>query len=281
MTASQLKTVLVTGASTGIGRATSIYLGEKGFTVIGTSRRLDRLEGTSADASDKGFSFEAYELDINDGHAVDRAMADLLERYGRIDVLVNNAGYGLWGPLGTITTNELRTQYETNVFAVHRLTRHVLPGMLANGRGKIINISSVLGRLSTPFNGAYASSKFALEGMSEALRTELWPLGIHVAVIEPGAIATDFQANQVTADEALDESAPYSPYIRNYERRHDRFNRFAGDPRKVAKVVHKIIRSRRPSFRYPVGPDARLGMLGARLLPERLFQALMSRAVMK
>ena len=157
----------------------------------------------------------------------------------------------------------------------------VLPGMLAQRAGKIINVSSILGRMATPFNGAYASSKFALEGLSESMRAELWPLGVHVAIVEPGAFDTDFQRNQVRASASEDPGLPYGPYIQRYNSRHQRFNRLSSDPVSVSKVIHKILRSRRPAFRHPVGIDARLGMLGARFLPERLFQTMVSRATLR
>ena len=273
--------VLITGASSGIGYATALYLAERGFRVVGTSRSKERLEGLLDEARSRNLPVTGVVLDINSDTEVERAAPKLASQHGEIDVLVNNAGYGLWGPVGSLSSAELAAQFETNVFAAHRMTRAVLPEMLERRRGTIVNISSVLGRIATPFNGAYAASKFALEGLSESLRTELWPFGVRVAVIEPGLFRTEFLNNQVTAAEADAEGSVFSPFVGRYRRRslamHDR----AADPVRVARVVHKIIRSKRPAFRYPVSVEARLGGLGARLLPERLFLYLMGRFTMR
>jgi short-subunit dehydrogenase len=180
-----------------------------------------------------------------------------------------------------VSVGQLRAQFETNFFGPFKLIKHVLSGMVDRGSGKIINISSVEGRLATPFNGAYAASKFALEGLSEAMRIELWPLGVHVCLVEPGLFRTNFGSNTVFGEEVDDEDEVYGPYIKRYRVRRARYDRLTGDPLKVAKVVHRIIRSRRPAFRYPVGIEARLGILGARLVPERLFQSLVSRATIR
>ena len=271
------KTVLITGASSGIGKVTCLYLAERGYTVIGTSRSIARLSDLQHLASERSLPITAVELDINADDAIDRVLPKLIAKHGPIDVLVNNAGYSLWGPLETLPVAEIKTLFETNFFAAVRLIKGVLPGMVERRQGKIINISSVEGRLATPLTGAYAASKFALEGLSEALRTELWPLGVHVAVVEPGLFRTGLHESQIEHDEALSEFPAYRPHVKSYRARQARYKRFSGDPIKVAKVIHKIVRSRRPAFRHPVGPEARLGMLGARILPERVFLSLVSR----
>ena len=274
------QTVLITGASSGIGKVTALYLAEKGYRVIGTSRSIERLEGLQSDATNRSLSITAIEMDINSNEGVARVLPKLLADVGGIDVLVNNAGYSLWGPLETVSMREIKAQFETNVFAALRLTQAVLPYMMEKGRGKIINVSSVLGRMGTPFNGAYASSKFALEGLSESLRSELWPFGVRVSIVEPGLFSTDFQKNQVISEGTKVEDSHYSQYIENYIGHHHKFDRFASDPVQVAKVIHKILRLRNPSFRYPVGVEARAGMIGARLIPEKLFQSMVRRATM-
>lgn len=273
--------VLITGASSGIGRASALYLADRGYRVIGTSRSMERLRGLLDEARERGLPVSGAELDINSGGDVQRVVPDLASRHGGFGALVNNAGYGLWGPVGSLSSSELAAQFETNVFAAHRMVRAVLPDMLERRRGTIINISSVLGRLATPFNGAYSASKFALEGLSESLRTELWPFGVRVAVIEPGLFKTEFIDNQVTAAEADAEDSVFAPFVRQYRRRSLAMHDKAADPVRVARVVHKIIRSRRPAFRHPVSVEARLGGLGARLLPERLFLYLMGRFTMR
>lgn len=272
--------ILITGASSGIGLATALYLARRGLRVIGTSRSAQRLEPLRRQAEAEGLSIRAVELDINTDEGVEAVMPRLLEEEGPIWALVNNAGYSLWGPVSALASQELRAQFETNVFAVVRMTRAVLPGMFQAGTGYVINISSVAGRLATPFNGAYAATKFALEGLSEALHLELAPFGVHVSLVEPGIFRSDFLRNQVTAAEALAPGSPYDKYIERYRRKHSAFERMAKDPVKVARTVHKILRSPRPKLRYPVGLDARLGILGRRLLPERLFLALMRKATL-
>ena len=204
----------------------------------------------------------------------------MIEAYGRIDVLVNNAGYGLWGPVQSFSMEELQSQFETNFFGAFRMIKAVLPSMTSAGSGTIINVSSVEGRLVTPFSGGYAASKFALEGLSEALRYELWRQGIRVAVVEPGLFATDFHDNQVEASGADSPGTPYGPVIARYREMRGQYDRFAKDPVRVARVIHKIIRSRRPKFRYPVGAEATLGIPASQLMPERLFQAILRRATM-
>ena len=220
-------------------------------------------------------------MDVNSDESVESVMPGLLEQFDGFDALVNNAGFGVWGPIESVSVAEFKTQFEANFFGVIRMTQAVLPGMMERGSGKIVNISSVLGRIATPFNGAYVSSKYALEGLSESLRTEVAPFGVDVAVVEPGLIATDFQKNQVEAERARDSSLSYAPYIERYDRRHGQFDRVAADPVKVARVIERILRARRPSFRHPVGADARAGMVGARVLPERVFQGILSRATMR
>ena len=281
MPTNQAKTILITGASSGIGKATAVYLAERGYHVIGTSRSAARLEDLQKEASKRNLAIAAIELDINSDDDVDAVVPSLIERLGPIDVLVNNAGYGLWGPVENLSIDELKAQFEANFFGAVRLIKAVLPEMIGRRSGTIINISSVEGRLATPFNGAYAASKFALEGLSEALRSEVWPFGVRVSAVEPGLFRTDFQKNQVVGREVQAKDSPYSPYIEKYNSRHDTFKKMATDPIKVAKVIHKIVRSRSPTLRYPVGLEARLGMLGARLIPERLFQAMVRRATVK
>lgn len=273
--------VLITGASTGIGRATALYLAVRGYKVIATSRSAARLEGLQSEATRRGRSVTCVELDINSDAAVSRAIPELIGEHGTIDVLVNNAGFGMWGPVEKLSDAELKSQFETNFFAAVRLMKAVLPAMIEQRSGTIVNISSALGRMGTPFNGAYVSSKFALEGISESLKTEVQPFGVRVAMVEPGLFRTDFPDNAVRGEAADDENAAYAPYIRNYTGSHDVFKLMGGNPVRVAKVVHKVITSPSPNFRYPVGLDARAGMLASRILPERIYWRLLSKATMR
>ena len=273
--------ILITGASAGIGRAAALHLAARGCVVIGTSRRLDRLAPLFDDAEARRVRLFGAELDPNSDESVADVMPGLIEQFGRVDGLVNNAGFGVWGPVESVSVDEMKLQFEANFFGCVRMIHAVLPQMLARRSGRIVNISSVLGRVGTPFNGAYVASKYALEGLSESLRAEVKPFGVRVSLVEPGLFATDFQKNQLRGAHVDDEASPFAPYIERYNGRHDQFDRFAADPIKVARVIEKALFSRRPRFRYPVGPDARAGMLGARILPERLFHALLDRATVR
>ena len=224
-----------------------------------------------------GLELDVMRMDVRDGGEVARTVSWVEEERGPVDVLVNSAGYGLWGPVETYSVDEIRAQFETNLFGVVRLIKAVAPGMVSRRRGVIVNVSSVLGRVATPFHSAYAASKFALEGLSESLRAELRPFGVRVVVVEPGVVRTGFQGNQVVAQGMSQGETVYSPYADTYWRRHARFESRGVDPAKVARVIHRAIRSRNPALRRPVGLDARAGTLGARLLPERLFQAILGR----
>ena len=190
--------VLITGASAGIGKATALHLAGRGYAVIGTSRQMERLSGLFDEAEERGVRLFGVELDPNSDESVQSVMPGLISQFGRIDSLVNNAGFGVWGPIDSLSIDELKLQFEANFFGAVRMVHSVLPQMMSNGSGRIVNISSVLGRMGTPFNGAYVSSKYALEGLSESLRAEVKPFGVHVSLVEPGLFATDFQKNQLT-----------------------------------------------------------------------------------
>ena len=267
---------LITGASSGIGMATALYMAERGYRVVGTSRSKERLAALEAESARRGLPVAGVELDINNEAGLAETLAAIAEEHGPVSVLVNNAGYGLFGPVQTLTSDELRALFETNVFAVARLIRAALPGMIERGGGTIVNVSSILGRIGTPFHGAYASSKFALEGLSESLRTEAWPLGVRVVLVEPGLVRTAFPDNQAMAGEIDgDDGVPYARYIQTYRSRFGDVFQRGRDPLVVAKVIHGIARSKRPRFRYPVGLDSRFGSFAARVLPERVFLSLL------
>lgn len=280
----QLRNVLITGASTGIGKVTSLYLSARGYTVIGTSRSMDKLKPVAKEAELTGANFIPVELDINVNPGEPTSMEELLpgivKEHGNIDVLINNAGYALWGPLESMESEQMLDQFTTNVFAPFRLANLVIPEMRDRSAGRIINISSVAGWVATPFNGAYASTKFALEAQTQALRMELWPFGIKVSLIEPGLFGTEFQNNTVDGEKLECPDLPYGPYIAAYRRKHRRFRRLTHDPIKIAKLIERIIESRRPKLRYPVGIEAHVGILAARLLPDWLFQGMVARTSM-
>ena len=280
MAKSNTKTVLVTGASSGIGEATAFYLATKGYKVIGTSRDKNRLINLKDQSKANGNEVDIEELDINSETSVTRAIHDIKNKYGHIDVLVNNAAYGLWGPAQTFSMKELRSQFETNFFGTFLMCKTILPYMLQKERGTIINISSVLGKISTPFNGGYAATKFALEGLSEAMRFELWPFGIRIVLVEPGLFKTNFKDNQIIAAKAECSEFPYIDLISNYRNKRKSHEFLSKNPISVAKVIHKIVRSKNPRFRYKVGIETILGTLGSNILPERIYQSIISRTYM-
>ena len=273
----QPQVVLITGASAGIGKAAALHLAGRGYVVIGTSRRLERLTGLFDEAEERGVHLLGVELDPNTDESVQGVMPGVISQFGHVDALVNNAGFGVWGPVDSLSIDEIKLQFEANFFGAVRMIHSVLPQMLSNRSGRIVNISSVLGRMGTPFNGAYVSSKYALEGLSESLRVEVRPFGVHVSLVEPGLFATDFQKNQLTAARSQDADSPYVSYVERYNSRRDQFDWFSSDPIKVARVIEKALASPNPSFRYPVGLDAWLGILSARFLPQRLYHALLDR----
>jgi short-subunit dehydrogenase len=284
MTTRKLNIVLITGASTGIGKVASLYLVEKGYKVIGTSRSLEKLSPVVAEANGSEGTFVPVELDINlpsgAPGCIEEVLPRLADEHGTIDVLVNNAGYALWGPLEGMTPQQMVDQFTTNVFAPFRLSNTVIPAMRQQAAGRIINISSVAGWVVTPFNGAYASSKFALEAQSQALRMELSPFGVKVSLIEPGLFDSEFQNNTVDGERAESPELPYGPHIAAYRRKHGRFRVLTHDPIRIARLIDRIITTRNPKLSYPIGLEAHIGILASKLLPGWLFERMVAKTSM-
>ena len=205
------------------------------------------------------------------------AVTQIVQRSGRIDVLVNNAGYGLRGAIEEVSLDEWKRQFETNFYGVIRVTQAVLPQMRAQRSGAIVNVSSVLGRMAIPFSGPYIASKFALEGLTETLRYELAPWNIKVVLIEPGFIATNFQQNAQLAQAAQSKDSPYALFKQASGRRVQRNISRAAPPERVAKTIYRAITHPTPKLRYAVGRDARLVLPLRRFLPEGLFERILKR----
>ena len=258
-----VKVVLVTGASSGIGRAVARLLQRRGFTVFGTSRvHTGKMDGV-----------EMLPLDVRSEESVTACVQSVLERAGRLDVLINNAGYVLGGAIEETVLEEARAQFETNFFGLVRMVKAVLPTMRSQGGGRIVNISSLAGLSAVPFLGFYSASKFALEGYSEALFNEVRPFRIHVALVEPGFIKTNLlaageqsAAGRAGAYDRAREAALGS--MRDYLKQ-------APPPAIVAAVVHKIVESPSPRLRYNVGKEAWLVVHLRRLVPERVALKIM------
>lgn len=238
--------VLVTGVSSGIGRAIASAFAEKGFEVFGTSRNPQTTEPVAG--------VELVQLDVTDDNSVSAAVSSVVQRAGRIDVLVNNAGAGVFGAAEETSISQAQQLFETNFFGLVRLTREVLPYLRAQRSGRIINIGSVLGFLPSPYGSFYAASKHAVEGYSESLDHETREFGVRVSVVEPGYTNTSFEANAIDADSPLDSYAVLREHVKDAiaEALHH-----GDDPAVVARVVVKAATSRTPKLRYPAGPLAR------------------------
>src|SRR5688572_27402252 len=246
--------ILVTGCSTGIGRATALEAAGRGHRVFASARRPEDL----ADLVAKGI--EAIALDVTDPASIGEAVEQVLRSAGRIDGLVNNAGYGQYGAVEDVSLEEWRAQFEVNLFGTIAVLRAVLPAMRAARGGTVVNVSSVAGRVSIPFAGPYSASKHALEAMSDALRVEVAPFGIRVVLVEPGPISTRFgdRAREATA-RILGVPGPYSRFYEGAERASNReFQMGKRGPDAVARVIVHAIESKRPRARYRITPLAKV-----------------------
>ncbi len=262
-----MKTALVTGASAGIGEAIAQRLLKDGYRVYAGARRVERMAGL-AEAGAVTLS-----LDVTDDASMVAAVDRITAEAGRIDVLVNNAGYGSYGSLEEVPLEEARRQFEVNVFGLARLTQLVLPAMRAAKSGAIVNISSIGGKIYEPFGSWYHASKFAVEGLSDCLRLELEPFGIRVIVIEPGAIKSEWTG--IAHDNLLQHSGtgPYKPYAEAHARMFARADTssMVATPEAAAKIVSRALKARRPRTRYPAAGGAWPILLLRKLLPDRLF----------
>ena len=248
MTATPSPVALVTGTSTGIGRATALLLAQSGFRVFATVRTAEAEASLLGDAARLPLS--VLRLDLLDEAAVRHVVRTVLDRAGRIDVLVNNAGYGQLGAIEDLPRDVLRRQFEVNVFAAMQLCREVLPAMRAQGTGCIVNVSSIAGRISVPLVGAYCASKFALEALSDALRLEARPYGVAIVLVEPGPVATKFNDTVRGSRVLLPSETVYARFYEDIIS--EPGSRYAASPDQVARVILKAVRSQRPRARYRI-----------------------------
>ena len=276
------KNALVTGCSSGIGRATARLLRDRGWRVFATARRAEDLDALRADG------LEAVALDLADAESVAACSREVLEACGgRLGALVNNAGYGQPGALEDVSREALERQFAVNVFGTADLTARVIPAMRAQGRGRIVLLSSVVGRVVIPFMGAYCASKHAVEAMGDEWRMELAGSGIAVSLIEPGPIESSFRRRVVGEAHggglALDGSVFARQYARDWKDAVRTFKRptdvFRKPPEAVARKILHALESRRPKARYPVTGAAHLGIWASRWLPSRLLDAVMASKV--
>jgi len=249
------KVALVTGSSSGIGFETSLALARNGYHTFATMRNLGKDEKIKQIIEKEDLSVEILELDVDNEESVNRAIKTVSEKKGRIDVLVNNAGYGMWGTVEDVSIDEFKEQFETNFFSIIRLIQKVAPIMRKQNSGNIVNISSVAGRIGFPVSPAYISSKFALEGLSESLRFELMPFGINVIIIEPGVIKTNFFDSMKMSEKSQQDST-YKEITDKVISGVKMMAEMGTHPKEVANVVIKALGEEKPLPRYVIGNDA-------------------------
>ena len=267
------KVILLTGASSGIGYDAALALARKGHKVYGAARRVELMEPLK----DEGVV--PIKMDVTDEQSMQECVQTVLAAEGRIDVLVNNAGYGYFGAVETVPMEEARRQVEVNVFGLARLCQLVLPIMRQQGSGRIINTSSIAGKMVLLFGGWYHVSKFSVEAISDALRMEMKPFGIDVSMIEPGGIKTDWG---IIAAKHLKESATGTPYekmaLAEADLLHNAYSgRFLSSPKVITRAILRAVNSRRPKARYRTGRFSHLGVFIHWLLPSRWWDALIRR----
>jgi len=266
------KSVLITGTSTGIGRAAAEMLVAKGYRVLATMRTPEKGRDLAENAKANGWDLTVVPLDVRDGASVRGA----LDQAGDIDVLVNNAGFEVWGPLEEMTVDDVKDQFETNVYGPFRLITAVLPRMRQRGSGVIVNVSSVAGRVSAPLNGLYSASKFALEALSETIHYEVGHFGVRCHIVEPGGVATPFPDNRrLVGAAAGDEGSPYRELITQWEAAADRLTGGArAQPEDVAAAILDAIETG-DKLRYPVGQDANLVFTARKAMDDAQFESAM------
>ena len=266
------KVALITGASSGIGEETALLLIEKGFIVYGAARRMDRLQALAT----KGIHI--LSLDVTDEESMVQCVQTIIEQEGRIDVLVNNAGYGSYGAVEDVPIDEAKRQFEVNIFGLARMTQLVLPHMRKQHSGKIVNISSMGGKLTTTFGAWYHATKFALEGFSDCLRMETKAFGIDVIVIEPGGIKTDW--GTIAADNLLATSGHGAYKQQATKVANGMRERYTGnqltEPVVIARAIAKSVTARKPKTRYLLGFAAKPSVFMKWLLPDRAFDFIVS-----
>jgi short-subunit dehydrogenase len=276
-----IKTALVTGTSSGIGLWTAIELAKRGWKVYGTTRTEERKKIMLECTKEAGVEVCAKFLDITSPENPERVASEIIKEEGGIDLLVNNAGAGLGGFLYDTKLEDFYSQLEVSFFGTLRMTKAVLPNMVSLKRGKIITVSSISGIVALPGLSAYAAAKFALEGLMESLRHELFDVGIDVVLIEPGVYKTDiYSRNRIDSSFQTTDS----PFKRKYKQLEafadNQVARHGRDPREVASVIAKIAERKKTKLRNIVGSDAKMEYLLKKLLPQRMFEAVMRKSTL-
>jgi NAD(P)-dependent dehydrogenase (short-subunit alcohol dehydrogenase family) len=268
-----MKVAIVTGASSGIGEFTAQTLLQAGYTVYAAARRTERMKPLAAAGA------KLVTLDVTSEASMLAAVQQVLSQSGRVDVLVNNAGYGSYGALEDVPLDEARRQMEVNVFGLARMTQLVLPTMRAQKSGTIVNVSSIGGKMHEPLGSWYHATKFAVEGLSDCLRMEVKPFGIRVVVIEPGAIATEWGG--IAAD-SMEKASGHTAYAEQTVRHLKLFRggiKSAASPQVVADAILSAVQSRNPKTRYIMGGGAKPILALRKLLPDKAFDTLMAQVL--
>ena len=249
------KVAVVTGSSSGIGLETSLTLARNGFVTYATIRNLKKADTVKTLADREKIRIKIVPLDVTDDKSVNNAIQTIASEAGRIDVLVNNAGHGLFGAFEDLSIDEIKNIYDTNFFGLVRVTQAVLPIMRRQKSGMIVNVSSGAGIFGFPSGSAYVSTKFAVEGLSESISYELEPFGIKVVLVEPGFIKTNFGQAMVTAKKAQDPNSPCSQMMQKVAANSSSMASNAAPAELVAKVILEAVTSKSPNLRYLVGKD--------------------------
>jgi len=265
------QTILITGASSGIGKAAALLLQRKGHTVFAAARQVDKMKEL------KETGVQILSMDVTREDSMKTAVQSIFNQAGTIDVLVNNAGYGSYGALEDVPLSEARYQFEVNVFGLARLTQLVLPGMREQHYGKIINVSSIGGKIGEPHGAWYHATKFAVEGLSDSIRMELKQFGIQVVIIEPGTIKTEWTG--IARDNLLKTSGHtvYQELAKKHARMFESADKRGADPNIVARTIEKAIRVPHPRTRYATGGGAKPILFVRKILSDRQFDRLMLR----
>lgn len=279
--------VIITGASSGIGEAASRRLFGSGYRLVLAARRLERLQSLKAALEPESQMAESagtlsrilpVMADITSTDDRENLVSETIRVFGRIDGLVNNAGFGQRGPLELVPVESIRLNFETNLFSLIALTQVVIPIMRRQGTGRIVNVGSVAGRIARPFSSVYDATKHALEAVTDGLRGEMLPFGIRVSLIQPGFILTEFLevANEVSKP-VLDLPGPYAPYLGAFRGMSEKARRIAGQPDDIAQLIVRALTDEPPRFRYAAPLHANLFLMMKRFLPERLFEEVVLR----
>ena len=274
MTLTTKPVALITGASSGMGKDFALRLISEGYAVYGAARRTDQMQDIHSAGG------VALALDVTEDASMVSAVDQIVRERGRIDVLINCAGYGQMGALEDVTMEDARRQMDVNLFGLARLTQLVLPHMRAQRSGKVINISSIGGKLSTPLAGWYHASKFALEGYSDTLRMEVEPFGVEVVVVEPAGTDSEWIPIAIKQLQRVSARGPYQHLVEGIVQS-KAWNRKMPSPSTVTDLVVKALQAKRPQTRYVVGFMAKVALQLRHLLPDRIFDRLMMSAVKK